>query len=109
MLATTMLHLFGLDGNITVRVKTNHVVQTIISGSHPTVDEVALILHGYNDPSAHRLACTAVYNSPTFLKLPMYNWQSTSNNQTLAASTASIGYRYGSIDYVLFGVHFCKK
>jgi hypothetical protein len=48
------LYLAGLAEELTVCMKTNVTGLTILSKSHSTVTEVALILKGYNEPNIHR-------------------------------------------------------
>jgi hypothetical protein len=86
LLGSTKLHLAGLSEKLTVRMKTNVTGLTILSGSHPTVTEVALELKGYNEPNAHREARKVSYNNRMPLKLPFYNWQANRESQTLATS-----------------------
>jgi hypothetical protein len=87
LFGSTKLHLAGLAEELTVSVKTNVAGLTILSGSHPTVTEVALILKGYNEPNTHREARKVAYNNRMALKLPFYNWQVVKDSQTLATST----------------------
>jgi hypothetical protein len=61
LLGSTKLHLAGITEELTVRIKTNVTSLTILSGSHPTVTEVALELKGYNEPNTHREACKVAY------------------------------------------------
>jgi hypothetical protein len=44
-------------------MKTNVTGLTILSGSHPTVTEVALILKGYNKPNTYCDAHRVAYNN----------------------------------------------
>jgi hypothetical protein len=60
---------------------------TLLSGTHPSVTEVALILKGHNEPNEHRDARHATYNNCMALKLPFYNWQVVRDSQSLAVST----------------------
>jgi hypothetical protein len=87
LFGSTKLHLAGLAEELTVHVKTNVTSLTLLSGSHPTVTEVALILKGYNEPNIHHKAHKRAYNNRLPLKLPFYNWQLVKNSQTLATST----------------------
>jgi hypothetical protein len=87
LLGSTKLHPAGITEELTVRMKTNVTDLTILSGSHPTVTEVALILKGYNEPNTHQEARKVAYNNKMALKLPFYNWQVVKELQTLATST----------------------
>jgi hypothetical protein len=85
LLGPIKLHLAGLSEELTVRMKTNVTGLTILSGSHPTITEVALELKGYNKPNAHHEARKVSYNN-RMPKLSFYNWQVNRESQTLATS-----------------------
>jgi hypothetical protein len=82
----TKLHLARLK-QLTVHLNTNVTCLTILSGSHPTVTKVVLIIKGYNKPNTHHDACIVAYNNRMPLKLPFYNWQLVKDLQMLATST----------------------
>jgi hypothetical protein len=86
----TKLHLTRLAEELRVRMKTNVTSLTILFGSHLIVTEIALILKGYNEPSAYCKAHKVIYNNRMPLKLLFYNWQVVKNFQTLATSTQYI-------------------
>eukprot|EP01127_Copromyxa_protea_P010584 TRINITY_DN2582_c0_g1_i1.p1 TRINITY_DN2582_c0_g1~~TRINITY_DN2582_c0_g1_i1.p1 ORF type:complete len:259 (+),score=31.21 TRINITY_DN2582_c0_g1_i1:127-903(+) len=81
------LHLAGLKGEITVRVKTAGASRAILAGSHPSVTDVSLIMKGYAEPDYRRQSRVAVYNGKLPVKLPFKNWQRVQANLTLAVNS----------------------
>eukprot|EP01127_Copromyxa_protea_P020655 TRINITY_DN692_c0_g1_i17.p2 TRINITY_DN692_c0_g1~~TRINITY_DN692_c0_g1_i17.p2 ORF type:complete len:380 (+),score=32.86 TRINITY_DN692_c0_g1_i17:2007-3146(+) len=87
MLNACKLHLAGIKGDLTIRLKTSGASLSLLAGSHPTVTDVSLVMKGYAEPDNRRQSRIAAYNAKVPLKLPFYNWQRVQSTQTLAANS----------------------
>lgn len=87
LFAAAKLHLAGLKGELTVRVHTASSSTVLIAGTHPTVVNVQLQLKGFAEPADRRQSRALVYNGQTALKLPIFNFLSHKDIQTLAVSS----------------------
>jgi hypothetical protein len=86
--AAAKLHLAGLRSQCSIKVITQGSTYCLISGSHPTVTDVQLILKGYGEPVETRTARYSIYNdSKLHLRKPYLGWLLNKEAQTLAVST----------------------
>jgi hypothetical protein len=86
LLSSAKLLLAGLHHKITIRLYTQSSSYILLSGSHPTVTEVAMILKGYSKPSSIKQSRRSLYNNKMPLKLPFINFIRHKDVQTLATS-----------------------
>lgn len=79
------LHLPGIQGDMELYFETKPSAMILISGTHPTVTSVTLLLAGVDESQEKRLARTRNYRSNTPIYLPFNSWNHFTQSMTLAA------------------------